>query len=143
MINENEAQQIKVEITNNLENLNAIKVAVLLNEDTMLEEIIPELKKEKSEVLSFSSPKLNGGDRYRWIVLLNDGLQFFDQQPDDLRSAQLREFSRYEAGYRELKLIMDLAIEYRQKLADLLHMMAPGEFERGKIRYKVINLCVI
>ena len=62
MINENEAQQIKVEITNNLENLNAIKVAVLLNEDTMLEEIIPELKKEKSEVLSFTSPKLNGGE---------------------------------------------------------------------------------
>jgi len=38
----------------------------------------------------------------------------------------------------ELKLIMDLAIEYRQKLADLLHRMAPGEFERGKISYKVI-----
>ena len=62
LINENEAQQIKVEITNNLEKLNAIKVAVLLNEDTMLEEIIPELKKEKSEVLSFTSPKLNGGE---------------------------------------------------------------------------------
>ena len=31
----------------------------------------------------------------------------------------------------ELKLIMDLAIEYRQKLADLLHRMAPGS-SRGE-----------
>mgnify|MGYP000542393506 CR=1 FL=1 len=34
-----------------------------------------------------------------------------------------------------LKLIMDLAIEFRQQIADLLHRMAPGEFEKKRITY--------
>jgi len=39
----------------------------------------------------------------------------------------------------DLKIVMDLVIEYRQKIADLLHRMAPGEFERKKISYKIIR----
>lgn len=34
-----------------------------------------------------------------------------------------------------LEAIMDLIVEYRQKIADLLHRLAPGEFERKKIKY--------
>ncbi len=37
----------------------------------------------------------------------------------------------------ELKKIMDIAIEYRQKIANLLYRMAPGEFERKKISYEI------
>jgi len=36
-----------------------------------------------------------------------------------------------------LKMIMDLVVEYRQKMADLLHRLAPGEFEKKKITYKI------
>lgn len=36
-----------------------------------------------------------------------------------------------------LKTIMDVSIEHRQKIADLLHRMAPGEFEKKKIEYKI------
>ena len=34
-------------------------------------------------------------------------------------------------------MIIDIAVEYRQKIADLLHRIAPGEFERKKIGYRV------
>jgi len=37
----------------------------------------------------------------------------------------------------ELKIALDLAVEYRQRVADWLHFMRPGEFERKKIGYKV------
>jgi ATP-dependent Lon protease len=37
----------------------------------------------------------------------------------------------------ELKIALDLAVEYRQRVADWLHLMRPGEFERKKIGYKV------
>jgi ATP-dependent Lon protease len=37
----------------------------------------------------------------------------------------------------ELKIALDLAVEYRQRIADWLHFMRPGEFERKKIGYKV------
>jgi len=36
----------------------------------------------------------------------------------------------------ELKLVMDFAVEIRQKVADLLHRMSPGEFEKKKIEWK-------
>jgi ATP-dependent Lon protease len=39
--------------------------------------------------------------------------------------------------YDDLKMIMDIVVEYRQKIADLLHKMAPGEFERKRIHYRV------
>lgn len=38
---------------------------------------------------------------------------------------------------KDFKIIMDIAVEYRQKIADLLHRMAPGEFEKKKIEYKI------
>lgn len=38
---------------------------------------------------------------------------------------------------KDLKIIMDIAVEYRQKIADLLHRMAPGEFENKKIEYRI------
>lgn len=37
----------------------------------------------------------------------------------------------------ELKLAVDLAVEYRQRVADWLHFMAPGEYERKKIGYQI------
>lgn len=36
-----------------------------------------------------------------------------------------------------LKTIMNISIEYRQKIADLLQRMAPGEFEKKKIEYRI------
>jgi ATP-dependent Lon protease len=36
-----------------------------------------------------------------------------------------------------LKLALDLAVEYRQRIADWLHFIRPGEYERKKIGYKV------
>jgi len=42
-----------------------------------------------------------------------------------------------EIGDRELKLALDLAVEYRQRIADWLHFMKPGEYERKKIGYRV------
>jgi ATP-dependent Lon protease len=37
----------------------------------------------------------------------------------------------------ELKIALDLAVEYRQRVADWLHFMRPGEYERKKIGYKI------
>jgi ATP-dependent Lon protease len=42
-----------------------------------------------------------------------------------------------EVSDDELKLALDLAVEYRQRIADWLHFMKPGEYERKKIGYKV------
>jgi ATP-dependent Lon protease len=42
-----------------------------------------------------------------------------------------------EFGNSELKMALDLAVEYRQRIADWLHFMKPGEFERKKIGYRV------
>jgi len=42
-----------------------------------------------------------------------------------------------EVGETELKIALDLAIEYRQRVADWLHFMRPGEFERKRIGYKI------
>jgi ATP-dependent Lon protease len=42
-----------------------------------------------------------------------------------------------EIGDRELKLALDLAVEYRQRIADWLHFMKPGEYERKKIGYRI------
>jgi ATP-dependent Lon protease len=44
-------------------------------------------------------------------------------------------FPNKEFNKNELALIMDFAIELRQKVADLLHKMAPGEFEKKKIEW--------
>lgn len=38
---------------------------------------------------------------------------------------------------KDLKTIIDIAVEYRQKIADLLHRMAPGEFEKKRIEYRI------
>jgi len=44
-------------------------------------------------------------------------------------------FPNKEFNKNELALIMDFAVELRQKVADLLHKMAPGEFEKKKIEW--------
>ena len=46
-------------------------------------------------------------------------------------------FPNEEIGKNELRLVMDFVVELRQKIADLLHRMAPGEFEKKKIKYKI------
>jgi ATP-dependent Lon protease len=45
-------------------------------------------------------------------------------------------FPNKEFDKKELALIMNFAVEIRQKVADLLHKMAPGEFEKKKIEWK-------
>ena len=47
-------------------------------------------------------------------------------------------FPHKQIGEKEVKIIMDLAIELRQRISDLLHRISPGEFERKKITYKII-----
>lgn len=42
-----------------------------------------------------------------------------------------------EISDKELKLALDIAIEYRQRIADWLHFIRPGEYERKKIGYRV------
>jgi ATP-dependent Lon protease len=42
-----------------------------------------------------------------------------------------------EVSDEELKLALDLAVEYRQRIADWLHFMKPGEYERKKIGYRI------
>jgi ATP-dependent Lon protease len=42
-----------------------------------------------------------------------------------------------EVSDKELKLALDLAVEYRQRVADWLHFMKPGEYERKKIGYRI------
>jgi len=42
-----------------------------------------------------------------------------------------------EIGEIELKVALDLAIEYRQRIADWLHFIRPGEYERKKIGYTI------
>lgn len=37
----------------------------------------------------------------------------------------------------DLKLSLDIAVEYRQRIADWLHQMEPGEWPKKKIGYKV------
>lgn len=37
----------------------------------------------------------------------------------------------------ELKICMDIAAEYRQRIADWLHKLAPGEFKKKKIEYRI------
>ncbi|MEM4317988.1 MAG: BREX system Lon protease-like protein BrxL [Candidatus Nitrosocaldus sp.] len=39
----------------------------------------------------------------------------------------------------ELKLVMDLTVKLRQKIADLLHKIAPGEYEKKRIEWKYRN----
>ena len=48
-------------------------------------------------------------------------------------------FPNKEFERKELKIIVEFAIEMRQKLADLLHRMAPGEFEKKKIRCRIAS----
>jgi ATP-dependent Lon protease len=40
-----------------------------------------------------------------------------------------------DIGDRELRLALDTAVEYRQRIAEWLHMMAPGEYPMKKIGY--------
>ena len=42
-----------------------------------------------------------------------------------------------EIGDEELKQALDLAIEYRQQIADWLHFLRPGEYEEKKIGYRI------
>jgi len=37
----------------------------------------------------------------------------------------------------ELKAIMDIAVGYRQRIADWLHILAPGEFPKKRLEYKL------
>jgi len=34
-------------------------------------------------------------------------------------------------------MALDIAVEYRQRVADWLHLIPPGEFERKKIGYTI------
>jgi len=45
-------------------------------------------------------------------------------------------FPNKEFSKDELALVMNFAVEIRQKVADLLNKMAPGEFEKKKIEWK-------
>ena len=45
-------------------------------------------------------------------------------------------FPNKEFGKDELALVMNFAVEIRQKVADLLNKMAPGEFEKKKIEWR-------
>ena len=45
-------------------------------------------------------------------------------------------FPNKEFSKDELALVIDFAVESRQKIADLLHKMSPGEFEKKKIDWK-------
>ena len=42
-----------------------------------------------------------------------------------------------EVGKEELRLALDLAVEYRQRIADWLHFMRPGEYEKKRIGYSL------
>lgn len=42
-------------------------------------------------------------------------------------------------GKEELKMVTEFVIELRQKIADLLHRMAPGEFDKNRIEYRIKN----
>jgi len=42
-----------------------------------------------------------------------------------------------EISDSELKMALDLAVEYRQRIADWLHFMRLGEYERKKIGYRI------
>lgn len=46
-------------------------------------------------------------------------------------------FLNRKFSYNDLNMVIDIAVEYRQKIVDLLHRIAPGEFERKKIGYRV------
>lgn len=48
-------------------------------------------------------------------------------------------FPNKQIDRKDLEMIMHLVIEYRQKIADLLYKMAPGEFERKNITYKIVG----
>ena len=37
----------------------------------------------------------------------------------------------------ELKAIMDIAVEYRQRANDWLHILSPGEFPKKRFEYKL------
>jgi ATP-dependent Lon protease len=47
-------------------------------------------------------------------------------------------FPHGEVSDEELKLALDLAVEYRQRIADWLHFMKPGEYERKK-GYRIVG----
>jgi ATP-dependent Lon protease len=42
-----------------------------------------------------------------------------------------------EVSDAELKIALDLAVEYRQRIADWLHFMRPGEYEKKRIGYRI------
>jgi len=46
-------------------------------------------------------------------------------------------FPHEEWSKRDLRLIMDIAIEYRQRVRDWLHILAPGEFPKEKLSYAI------
>jgi len=46
-------------------------------------------------------------------------------------------FPDKKINHKGLAKIMDNSVEYRQKIVDLLHRMAPGEFEKKKIEYRI------
>jgi ATP-dependent Lon protease len=39
----------------------------------------------------------------------------------------------------ELKICMDIAVEYRQRIVDWLHKLAPGEFKKKTVTYQIRN----
>jgi len=46
-------------------------------------------------------------------------------------------FPHGEWDKKELKLLMDIAIEYRQRVRDWLHILAPGEYPKEKLIFRV------
>ncbi|MFH8107948.1 MAG: BREX system Lon protease-like protein BrxL [Candidatus Aenigmatarchaeota archaeon] len=48
-------------------------------------------------------------------------------------------FPNKQLNKEELRIVMDFAVEMRQKIADLLNKMAPGEFDKKKIEYRILH----
>lgn len=49
-------------------------------------------------------------------------------------------YSLKQFEMEDLKLVMDFAVKLRQKVADLLNKMAPGEYEKKMIKWKYREL---
>ena len=46
-------------------------------------------------------------------------------------------FSHGEWDKSELSLVMDIALEYRQRVREWLHILAPGEFPKERLSYRI------
>lgn len=102
------------------------------------------LSKNYGFSVDFFSEILHGLRKKDFISLLRDRVELENVTIRDEKSifrfasglAKIL-FPNKKLDENELKMVMDLSLEYRQKIAELLHRMAPGEFEKKKIEYKI------